>query len=675
MGFFFKSKRTSTNLKKTKHTYASELDPVAYLSESPTSPSKSSSNTLFSESSAKKSLLDDILDTFDDKKTSSAYSSDYKTRRTSDYDFFKSDSDKNTFSSKYTSDYDSKKYTSGSSYSNNDSYKRVYKLGSDSKNDSSNKYESKYESKYTSYTTSPKTETTSNKDAYSIYTKYLQNEDKKDSLFSSTKYSSYNDRYNTGSSTNKYGSSTDNYTSKYSSTYSSSNSNDNTYSSKYTPTSTTTSSSTTTYKWTSKYSTTNNNEDERRNRFDDDRKNKFEDNKTRFEELRSRFDEKYGLNSAYDDKPEKPTWKTSLFQERSRSETRFNEIDNKGKTPAQILKELRERNLENIKKQKELNGELESEEEDKSESKNSNSETKKAIVNDSDSESESDVDVNNNDEEEDDDDDIPLNILEGGENKVENWLNGQNKKNNNNNNNNNNKIPHPPKNEIIKPTLKKKGSKASLMSNKTNSNAKNNNETNSNSSNSTSNSNSKSSKSKPEVPNSPIKEGIARSSSTGSLSRPHKPTKKASLSKLTTKPRTASKHSSLIPPVIPSPLVNQLKPIPTAIQMPVMGQQIITGPIVQPAVMVAPSIQPMMVPQFPQQFQPIFVNPGVQKPFLPIGIPTPGSTPSSSPKIKGKSTTTKKGKKKKAVKRDSVSSTKKPETPVSSPTTPVASEE
>eukprot|EP00833_Pecoramyces_ruminatium_P018356 jgi/Orpsp1_1/1192388/evm.model.d7180000092849.1 len=107
MGFFFKSKRASANLKKTKHTYASELDPVAYLSETPTSPSKTSS-TLFSESSssgAKKSLLDDILDTFDDKKTTSTYSSDFKTKSSSDYDFFKSDSDRNTntYTSKYSS--------------------------------------------------------------------------------------------------------------------------------------------------------------------------------------------------------------------------------------------------------------------------------------------------------------------------------------------------------------------------------------------------------------------------------------------------------------------------------------------------------------------------------------------------------------------------------------------
>jgi len=100
MGFFFKSKRSSANVKKTKHTYASELDPVAYLSETPNSPKATSS--VYSESSgsgAKKSLLDDILDTFDDKKSSSTYTSSYKTKTTSDYDFLKSDSNRNTYTS------------------------------------------------------------------------------------------------------------------------------------------------------------------------------------------------------------------------------------------------------------------------------------------------------------------------------------------------------------------------------------------------------------------------------------------------------------------------------------------------------------------------------------------------------------------------------------------------
>jgi len=622
-----------------------------------------------------KSLLDDILDTFDDKKSSSTYTSSYKTRTTSDYDFLNSDSDRNNYSStskydsnKYDSNkYDSNKYSTGSTYSSNESYKRVYKLGSERSGSDSDK---KYESKYSSYTSSPTTNKTSDKDTYSIYTRYLQNEDKKDDLFSNTKYTSYSDRYNTNTNsstnrygstdntyTNKYGSNDNTYTSKYSSNdntytskYSSNNNNytskyssnnDNIYSSKYTPAST--NSTTTAYKWTSSSNRYSTNDDERRNRFDDDRKNRFED-------IRSRFEDKYSsTNNLFDDKPERPSWKTSLFQERSRSETRFNEIDNRGKTPAQILKELRERNLESIKqKQKELNGDDEEEEVEaetvtKPEPK---PEPRKIILDDSDSDSDSeDLNV---DKVDDDDDDIPLNILEGGRDKV-------------NINVNNNILPK----DILKPLLKKKGSRASIMSNRTNITSKNA-ETNSLSSSSTSNNSNKSKNKneagKPEVPNSPIKEGITRSSSTSSLNRLAKPTKKPSFSRSSSKTRV-TKHASLIPPVIPSPLVNQIKPLPSPIQMPVMGQQIIAAsPLVQPAVMVAPStpvmqpMPPVMIPQFPQQFQPIFVNPGVQKPFMP------------SPKLKAKTIApTKKGnKKKKAAKRTSVS--KKTDSPVSSPT-------
>ncbi|KAL6597973.1 hypothetical protein U3516DRAFT_787083 [Neocallimastix sp. 'constans'] len=688
MGFFFKSKRSSANINKTKHIYASEIDPVAYLSETPTSPKPTS--PLFSESSGtntKKSLLDDILDTFDDKKTTSTYTSNYNTRGTTDYDFLKSDSNRNTYTSKYsTSKYDTNKYSTGSTYANNDSYKRVYKLGSERSGSDSDK---KYDSKYSSYTSSPTTNTSSDKETYSIYTRYLQNEDKKDDPYSSTKYTSYNDRYNTNtnSSTNRYGNTDNTYTSKYSSTdntytnkyssndntytnkyssndntytskyssndntytskYSSNNytskyssNNDNIYSSKYTPAST--NSTTTAYKWTSstnsnRYST---NDDERRNRFDDERKSRFDD-------IRSRFEDKYSSsNNLFEDKPERPSWKTSLFQERSRSETRFNEIDNRGKTPAQILKELRERNLESIKqKQKELNGDDE-EEEIKTETVTKpepKPEPRKIILDDSDSDSDSeDLNVDRVD---DDDDDIPLNILEGG---------GDNKMNMNINTN---ILPK----DILKPMLKKKGSRASIMSNKTNITTKNS-ETNSLSTNNNKSKN-KNETCKPEVPVSPIKEGITRSSSTSSLNRLAKPTKKPSFSRSSSKTRV-TKHASLIPPVIPSPLVNQIKPLPSAIQMPVMGQQIIAAsPLVQPAVMVAPSpsvmqpVQPMppvMIPQFPQQFQPIFVNPGVQKPFMP------------SPKLKAKTIApTKKGnKKKKAAKRTSVS--KKTDSPVSS---------
>ncbi|OUM61212.1 hypothetical protein PIROE2DRAFT_20978 [Piromyces sp. E2] len=653
MGFFFKSKRSSISAKKQTKPAYTDLDPAAYLSESPKSPTPSPrpTSSLFSSNiksssnpstpTTGKSLLDDILDSFDDKKTTTFSSS--TTRNNSDYDFFKTESN-DRYPTKFSSvDNYTSKYSSGSAYGSNEpSYKRVYKLGSDSSNDTK---KNDYSSKYSSTTTS------NDKDTFSIYTKYLQNEDK--SPYSSTsntygsKYSSTNDRY--GSTTNRYGSTDNIYSSKYSSN------NDNIYSSKYTSSSTT---SSTTYKWTSssnsnKYSTY---DDDRRNRFDDERRNRFED-------IRSRYDDKYGSSNLFDDRPEKPSWKSSLFQERSRSETRFSENDNRGKTPAQILKELRERNLESIKQKKKERGEEVSDDEEATEPKTEKVETpkpepKKFVIEDSDSDSDSD-DLNADDDD-DDDDDIPLNVLEGGENKVESWLNSQNKKKQN------------LKKEIVKPKLKRIGSKASIMSNSKNAKSG---ETNSVSSNSTSNNSSntnnkqtkkseKTEKSeKPEIPN---KDNLVRSSSATSLSRPNKPTKKASFSRSPSKTRINTKHASLIPPAHPSPLVNQISPLPTAIQMPVMGQQIIAAsPLVQP-VMVAPStpvMQPVMVPQFTQQFQPIFVNPGIPKPVMVA----------PSPKLAAKTITPKKGnKKKKAAKKSNKNAEASTPTTPATPSTPAS---
>jgi len=106
MGFFFKSKRTSNHIDLKKpasgKTYASELDPTALLSESP----KTDNNLLFTENPRSatstgtgRSLLDDILDTFEDKKTTTP---DYSYKKTSDYDFFKTDSSSRTPSSGYS---------------------------------------------------------------------------------------------------------------------------------------------------------------------------------------------------------------------------------------------------------------------------------------------------------------------------------------------------------------------------------------------------------------------------------------------------------------------------------------------------------------------------------------------------------------------------------------------
>jgi len=175
------------------------------------------------------------------------------------------------------------------------------------------------------------------------------------------------------------------------------NSNDDKYSSKYT--------SSYNNKWTNssntnKYSSIN---DDRRNRFDDQRNNNYD-----------KYTSSSNLNMDY---PERPTWRSSFFNERSRSETRFSESA-RGKTPAQILKELREKNLETIKQKKKERGEEVSDDENTTESKTETmneirSEPKRIIVDDSDSDSESE-DLNDDD---DDDDELPLNILEGGENK------------------------------------------------------------------------------------------------------------------------------------------------------------------------------------------------------------------------------------------------------------------
>jgi len=114
MGFFFKSKRSSVSAKKQSKPAYTDLDPAAYLSESPKSPTTSSSrptSSLFSDNkrtssspstpTTGKSLLDDILDSFDDKKTTTFSST---TRGTTDYDFFKTDSsDRNTYPKKYAS--------------------------------------------------------------------------------------------------------------------------------------------------------------------------------------------------------------------------------------------------------------------------------------------------------------------------------------------------------------------------------------------------------------------------------------------------------------------------------------------------------------------------------------------------------------------------------------------
>ncbi|ORX79456.1 hypothetical protein BCR32DRAFT_328144, partial [Anaeromyces robustus] len=480
----------------------------------------------------------------------------YKSSSNNDYDFFKTDTnDRNTYTSKYSTDKYTSKYSSGSTYQNNDSsYKRVYKLGSD-RNDRSTERKYDYSSKYSSPTSS-----SNDKETYSIYTKYLQNEDKKDSLFSSS---------------NDYGINIHQL------------------------------------RRLLLLRLINGQVQQIQIQINIQHMMMIEEidlmmkEKNRFDDLRNRFeDNKYGSSSnLFDDKPEKPSWKTSLFQERSRSETRFNENDNRGKTPAQILKELRERNLENVKMKKEAKeakeAKLNDDDDDDINNNNDNKiktkvetkiETKKVNTINDDDDSSEDLNV---DKIEEDDDDIPLNILEGGGSDIK--KNGKINK----------------KKDIIKPKIKKIGSKASMANIKGNANNKNN-ETNSISSGSSSGNSKNKSDNKPEIPNSPIKEGVPRSSSTGSLS--------------------LTKHASLIPPAVPSPLINQIKPLPTAIQMPVMGQQIIAASPLVPSVMVAPStpvMQPVMVPQFTQQFQPIFVNP-IQQPI--ISSPKLGSKPASSKK-------------------------------------------
>jgi len=204
---------------------------------------------------------------------------------------------------------------------------------------------------------------------------------------------------------------------------------------------------------------------------------------------------------------------------------------------------------------------------------------------------------------------------------------------------------------IIKSKLKRIGSKASIMSNSKNTKSGESNSVSSNSTSNNSSNNNKQNKNKnekvekPEKPEIPNKEGIVRSNSASAIVKPSKPTKKASFSRSPSKTRLNTKHASLLPPAHPSPLVNQINPLPTAIQMPVMGQQIIAAsPLVQP-VMVAPSppvMQPVMVPQFTQQFQPIFVNPGIPKPVMVA--PSPKLAPKTIAPKKG-------GKKKKAAKK------------------------
>ena len=110
MGFFFKSKRSTNHsnqtAKKPAKIYASEIDPTSLLSESP----KATSSSLFSENPRStssstigngKSLLDDILDTFEDK-SSSTIDNNYK--KANDYDFLKNESNDQTPYSRYSND-------------------------------------------------------------------------------------------------------------------------------------------------------------------------------------------------------------------------------------------------------------------------------------------------------------------------------------------------------------------------------------------------------------------------------------------------------------------------------------------------------------------------------------------------------------------------------------------